>query len=160
VVRIDGAEIPGDGLTHRVTVSAWQQVGTTTSPKATLSEYLAPRTCGPCRPRVVRRHPQAPGHGPAISQHRQLPDLVEVKWRHPGAVALFAKFMKSGKTAIAKVGVADHQEARFMAEGVSAKLGYTFDNPIDVYFGCGRHRPRAPMAPLPGRPSPDQDQGL
>ncbi|MBK8639903.1 MAG: hypothetical protein IPN92_17105 [Chromatiaceae bacterium] len=41
ILRIDGAEIPGDGRTHRVTVSAWQQVGTATSPRASVSEYLA-----------------------------------------------------------------------------------------------------------------------
>jgi hypothetical protein len=160
VVRIDGAEIPGDGLTHRVTVSAWQQVGTTTSPKATLSEYLAPRTCAPGRsPEVVRGDPQAPGHGPAISQHRQLPDLVEVKWRHPGAVALFAKFLKSGKTAIVQIGVADHQEAVYMAEGVSALMGYTA-NPIDVYLGVAAIARGHLWGRLPGRPHPDQDQGL
>ncbi|MCC7278074.1 MAG: hypothetical protein IT487_07125 [Chromatiaceae bacterium] len=135
ILRIDGAEIPGDGLTHRVTVSAWQQVGTATSPKATISEYLAtpdvrptavPEWCGA----TLKR--QATG----LQYHStgQLPDLVEVKWRHPGAVALFAKFMKSGKTAIAQIGVADHQEEHFMAEGVSAKLGYTFA-PANVYFG-------------------------
>ena len=135
ILRIDGAEIPGDGLTHRVTVSAWQQVGTATSPRASVSEYLAtpdvrptavPEWCGA----TLKR--QATG----LQYHStgQLPDLVEVKWRHPGAVALFAKFMKSGKTAIVQVGVADHQEEHFMAEGVSAKLGYTFA-PANVYFG-------------------------
>ncbi len=135
ILRIDGAEIPGDGLTHRVTVSAWQQVGTATSPKATVSEYLAtpdvrptaiPEWCGA----TLKR--QATG----LQYHStgQLPDLVEVKWRHPGAVALFAKFLKDGKTAIAQIGVADHQEAVFMAEGVSAKMGYTAA-PANVYFG-------------------------
>ena len=135
ILRIDGAEIPGDGLTHRVTVSAWQQSGTATSPRASVSEYLAtpdvrptavPEWCGA----TLKR--QATG----LQYHStgQLPDLVEVKWRHPGAVALFAKFMKSGKTAIVQVGVADHQEEHFMAEGVSAKLGYTFA-PANVYFG-------------------------
>ena len=135
ILRIDGAEIPGDGLTHRVTVSAWQQVGTATSPKATVSEYLAtpdvrptavPEWCGA----TLKR--QATG----LQYHStgQLPDLVEVRWRHTGAVAIFAKFLKSGKTAIVQIGVADHQEEVFMAEGVSAKMGYTFGL-ANVYFG-------------------------
>ncbi len=127
ILRIDGAEIPGDGLTHRVTVSAWQQVGTATSPRASVSEYLATPDVRPtavpewCGATVKRQATGLQYHATGI-----LPDLVEVKWRHPGAVALFAKFMKSGKTSIAQIGVADHQEASFMAEGVSAKLGYTF----------------------------------
>jgi hypothetical protein len=135
VIRIDGAEIPGDGLTHRVTVAAWQQVGATTSPKATLSDYLAtpdgrplaiPEWCGAT---LIRQ-----ATGLALHSTGHLPDLVEIQWRHPGAVALFAKFQKSGKTTLAKVGVADHQEAFYRAEGVSALIGYTA-NPIDVYLG-------------------------
>jgi hypothetical protein len=135
VVRIAAAAIPGDGLTHRVTVSAWQQVGTTQSTKATLSEYLStpdvrplvqPAWCGA----TLRR--QATG----IQYHSTgiLPDLVEVTWRHTGAVAIFAKFLKSGKETIAKVGVADHQETRYLAEGLSALLGYNW-TPKDVYLG-------------------------
>ncbi len=135
ILRVDGAEIPGDGLTHRVTVSAWQQVGTATSPRASVSEYLAtpdvrptavPEWCGATLKRQAT--------GLALHSTGQLPDLVEVKWRHPGAVALFAKFMKSGRTATVQIGVADHQEAVFMAEGVSAKMGYTAAL-ANVYFG-------------------------
>lgn len=135
VLRIDGAEIPGDGLTHRVTVSAWQQVGSTVSPKATISEYLATPDVRPavspewCGATLIRQ-----ATGLAYHSTGHLPDLVEVQWRHPGAVAIFAKFQKSGKTTIAKVGVADHQEAFYRAEGVSALIGYTA-NPIDVYLG-------------------------
>ena len=135
ILRIDGAEIPGDGLTHRVTVSAWQQVGTATSPKATISEYLATPDVRPTAvPEWCGATLQRQATGLQYHSTGQLPDLVEVRWRHPGAVALFAKFMKSGKTAIVQVGVADHQEEHFMAEGVSAKLGYTFA-PANVYFG-------------------------
>ena len=135
ILRVDGAEIPGDGLTHRVTVSAWQQVGTATSPRASVSEYLStpdvrptavPEWCGATLKRQAT--------GLALHSTGQLPDLVEVKWRHPGAVALFAKFMKSGRTAIVHLGVADHQEAVFMAEGASAKMGYTAAL-ANVYFG-------------------------
>ncbi|MBK8639902.1 MAG: hypothetical protein IPN92_17100 [Chromatiaceae bacterium] len=63
-----------------------------------------------------------------------MPELVEVKWRHPGAVALFVKFMKGSRTVISQIGVADHQEERFLAEGVSALMGYTAA-PANVYFG-------------------------
>lgn len=135
VLRIDGAEIPGDGLTHRVTVSAWQQVGTTTSPKASISEYLATPDMRPleipewCGATLIRQ-----AAGPAYNSTGHLPDLVEIKWRHPGAVAIFAKFQESGKTVIAKVGVADHQEAFYRAEGVSALIGYTA-NPIEIFMG-------------------------
>ncbi len=135
VLRIDGAEIPGDGLTHRVTVAAWQQVGTTASPKATISEYLATPDVRPlaipewCGATLIRQ-----ATGLAYHSTGHLPDLVEVKWRHPGAVAIFAKFQKAGKTTLAKVGVADHQEAFYRAEGVSALVGYTA-NPIDVFLG-------------------------
>jgi hypothetical protein len=135
VVRIDAAEIPGDGLTHRVTVSAWQQVGTTQSPRASISEYLSTPDMRPlaqpewCGATLKRQATGLQYHSTGI-----LPDLVEITWRHPGAVAIFAKRTQSGKDTIVKVGIADHQEERFMAEGISALIGNT-TNPVDVYLG-------------------------
>ena len=135
ILRIDGAEIPGDGRTHRVTVSAWQQLGTATSPRASVSEYLATPDVRPtavpewCGATLQRQALGLANHGTG-----QLPELVEVKWRHPGAVALFAKFMKGSRTVISQIGVADHQEETFLAEGVSALMGYTA-TPANVYFG-------------------------
>lgn len=135
ILRIDGAEIPGDGLTHRVTVSAWQQVGTTVSPKATLSDYLStpdrrplvsPAWCGATLKRQAT--------GLAYHSTGIFPDLVEIKWRHTGAVALFAKRLVGSREKIARVGMADHQEESYLAEGVSALMGYTA-NPVDVWMG-------------------------
>lgn len=135
ILRVDGAAIPGDGRTHRVTVSAWQQVGTATSPRATVSEYLATPDVRPTvAPEWCGATLQRQALGLPLNSTGQLPDLVAVKWRHTGAVAIFAKYQKGGKTVISQVGVADHQEASFLAEGVSALMGYTF-GAANVYFG-------------------------
>ena len=135
ILRIDGAAIPGDGRTHRVTVSAWQQVGTATSPRATVSEYLSTPDVRPSAvPEWCGASLQRQALGLANHATGQLPDLVAVTWRHPGAVAIFAKFMKGGRTTLAPLGVADYQEASFLAEGVSALMGYTA-SPAPVYFG-------------------------
>ncbi|MFZ1538842.1 MAG: hypothetical protein WAT23_15850, partial [Chromatiaceae bacterium] len=104
-------------------------------PRASVSEYLATPDVRPTAvPEWCGATLQRQATGLALHSTGQLPDLVEVKWRHPGAVALFAKFMKSGRTAIVQLGVADHQEEVFMAEGVSAKMGYTAAL-ANVYFG-------------------------
>ncbi len=83
ILRISGAEIPGDGRTHRVTVSAWQQVGTATSPRASVSEYLA----------TPDQRPTAQPEWCGAELLRQatpyLADLSRVRWRHPGAVGIF-----------------------------------------------------------------------
>ncbi|MBP6734533.1 MAG: hypothetical protein KAX64_05260 [Chromatiaceae bacterium] len=128
ILRIAGAEIPGDGRTHRVTVSAWQQVGVATSPRASVSEYLSTPDV---RPTAV---PEWCGAELLRQATPYLADLSRLRWRHPGAVGLFAKFMKGGKTQIAHLGVADHQETEFLAEGVALLMGRTFAL-ANVYFG-------------------------
>lgn len=128
ILRIDGAEIPGDGRTHRVTVSAWQQVGTATSPRATVSEYLSTPDV---RPTAV---PEWCGATLLRQATPYLADLSRVRWRHPGAVGLFVKFTEGLKTTIAQIGVADHDESEYLAEGIALLIRDAIGL-LDVYFG-------------------------
>ncbi len=128
ILRIDGAEIPGDGRTHRVTVSAWQQVGTATSARASVSEYLA----------TPDQRPSAQPEWCGAELLRQatpyLADLSRVRWRHPGAVGIFVRFTEGLKTTLAQIGVADHQEEAFLAEGIALLIHSAIGN-LNVYFG-------------------------
>ena len=128
ILRIAGAEIPGDGRSHRVTVSAWQQVGTATSPRASVSEYLSTPDM---RPTAV---PEWCGAELLRQATPYLADLSRVRWRHPGAVGLFVKFTEGSKTTLAQIGVADHQEEEFLAEGIALLIHSAIGN-LDVYFG-------------------------
>ncbi len=128
ILRIEGAEIPGDGRTHRVTVSAWQQVGTATSPRASVSEYLSTPDV---RPTAI---PEWCGAELLRQATPYLADLSRVRWRHPGAVGLFVKFTEGRKTTLAQIGVADHQEEEFLAEGIALLIHSAIGN-LNVYFG-------------------------
>ncbi len=128
ILRIEGAEIPGDGRTHRVTVSAWQQVGTATSPRASVSEYLSTPDV---RPTAV---PEWCGAELLRQATPYLADLSRVRWRHPGAVGLFVKFTEGSKTTLTQIGVADHQESEYLAEGVALLIGRSIGL-TKVYFG-------------------------
>lgn len=128
ILRIDGAEIPGDGRTHRVTVSAWQQVGTATSPRASVSEYLSTPDV---RPTAV---PEWCGAELLRQATPYLADLSRVRWRHPGAVGIFVRFTEGLKTTLAQIGVADHQEEAFLAEGIALLIHSAIGN-LNVYFG-------------------------
>lgn len=132
VVRIDAAAIPGDGLTHRITASVWQQVGSITSSRKSVSVYAktpAPRTVDQpawCSATLIRQ------------SVTELGDLTRVEWRHTGAVKVFAKFLtlNAKKTAMietqATLGYADYDESVFYAESVGLKLTVSPDN---VRFG-------------------------
>ncbi len=132
VVRIDAAAIPGDGLTHRITAFVWQQVGSVTSSRKSVSVYAktpAPRTVDQpawCSATLIRQ------------SVTELGDLTRVEWRHSGAVKLFAKFnvLNAKKTAfiesVATLGYADYDEDTFYAENVGLKLTVSPDN---VRFG-------------------------
>lgn len=127
VVRIDAAAIPGDGLTHRLTVSVWQQVGNVTSSRKSVSVYAktpAPRTVEQpewCSATLIRQ------------SVTELGDLSRIEWRHSGAVKLFAKFLalNAKKTAfietMAALGYADYDEDTFYAESVGSKLTVSTD---------------------------------
>jgi hypothetical protein len=114
VVRIDGQFIPDDGVTHRLTVRIRElKDGVPWSPPA-----IVPIVGG------VRRLPTAeqPAWCGATLIRQAGPDadaLIEVQWRHHGAVKLMAKTTHSGMVVL---GYADADESRFMVEGLGAKL--------------------------------------
>ncbi len=52
----------------------------------------------------------------------------------PGAVGLFVKFTEGLKTTIAQIGVADHDESEYLAEGIALLIRDAIGL-LDVYFG-------------------------
>lgn len=88
IVTLGSPDLPMDGLIHRITVSVWYEFGDRISEKATAILYsratTPPITKMPdwCGATLIRQGTEALG------------DLIEVKWRHSGAVRVVAKYRK------------------------------------------------------------------
>lgn len=114
IVRIDGQFIPDDGLTHRLKVRIRElKDGAPWSPPA-----IVPVVGG------VKHLPTAeqPAWCGATLIRQAGPDadaLIEVQWRHQGAVKLMAKTEHSGTV---ELGYADADESAFMVEDLGAQL--------------------------------------
>ena len=147
IVKIDSAEIPSDGQTHRITVSVWQQVGSQTSARSTISDFAKtpnirpanqPEWCGATTIRqgeVIRQ--KVNGYLTVVGHTS---DLTRIDWRHSGAVQIMARIPrhpKPGKTIDSTliVGYADHDETTFYAEQIGAQLDWTTGLPEPVTFG-------------------------
>lgn len=114
VVRIDGHFIPDDGVTHRLTVRLRELKDGVPWSAPTVIPIMG----------GVRRLPTAeqPAWCGATLIRQAGPDadaLIEVQWRHHGAVKLVAQTAHSGTLVL---GYADADESRFMVEGLGAKL--------------------------------------
>lgn len=147
IIKIDSAEIPADGQTHRLTVSVWQAIGYKTSARSSINDLARtpnlrpvtqPEWCGITAIRqgeVIRR---VSGGSNYIIGH--INDLTRIDWRHTGAVQIMARIPrhpKPGKTLYSTliVGYADHDETTFYAEQIGAQLDWTNGLPEPVTFG-------------------------
>lgn len=149
ILKIDEAEIPGDGQTHQIMISVWQAVGNRTSARATLRLFdrtpnprptLQPAWCGVT---AIRRGESIrtvlPGYGNVITGH--ISDLTRVDWRHTGAVQIMAKIpVRNSKTgvwshSILTLGYADYHETCFYVENLGSRLGWTNGILLDVLLG-------------------------
>ncbi|MBK8752367.1 MAG: hypothetical protein IPL99_12290 [Candidatus Competibacteraceae bacterium] len=131
ILRIDSAEIPGDGLTHRMTVAAWQDVAGRTSARTTFSLSIktpskrtveVPAWCGAT---LIRQSTES------------LCDLTKLEWRYSGAVKIFAKYrVRNSKFALVStteaIGYADYDEDTFYVEDMGLKIVMTIE---PVLFG-------------------------
>ena len=147
IVKIDGAEIPGDGKDHHITASVWQAIGTQTSAKATFSDYaktpsLRPATqpewCGA----TIIRHGETLRESYTVIGH--IGDLTRIEWRHSGAVQIMARLPVRTKLAngtwgwkerVIKIGIADHDETTFVAEDIGLLMGWLNGELHEVWFG-------------------------
>jgi hypothetical protein len=145
IVKIDSAEIPGDGLSHRITATIRQAIGTRTSPASTISQIsktpyirttLKPEWCGAT---LIRQ-----GEFEQLDTHRNeivsVSDLTRIEWRHPGAVQIIArvpveytatKALLSDKV----IGYADYNETTFYAEDVGLKCAFAGHVLQGILFG-------------------------
>jgi hypothetical protein len=136
ILKIDSAEIPGDGLTHRLTVRVWQDLAGKTSLPSTLRVYAKTPTPGRldqpewCSARLLRQGAEVLG------------DLTEVQWRHPGAVQIVARFkvLNTARTAWVftekPVGYADYDEQSFRVEDLGTLVWADAPGRLrDVFLG-------------------------
>ena len=138
IIKIDGAEIPGDGLTHRITVAVWQEGGGDVSQRATTTLYattpsqrtdISPEWCG-----VERLRQATP----------ELGDLSLVRWRHVGAVRIIVSIpVFDGSKTVSKiftVGYADYDESEFLVENIGVLLQDQREAVAPVLFGVAAIR--------------------
>ena len=146
IVKIDSAEIPGDGMNHRITVSVWQAVANRSSARATLSEWAKtpvirpvnqPEWCGA----TTIRQGETLRSGPFNTVVGYVSDLTRINWRHTGAVQIMARCpVKKEKAAgfdrkIITLGYADHEETGFLVEAMGLLIGWQNGALQDVLFG-------------------------
>lgn len=127
VLRIAATELPQDGLTHYLTVSAWRETAGCRSAVATYTfkaQLAAPPVPMPdyISARLVRQNTT------------ELPDLVDITWRASTAVTVMANLRKGAPLTVA-LGVADRDETRLLAEGVGVRFPYPDNQRYPVYFG-------------------------
>lgn len=138
IIKIDGAEIPGDGLTHRITVAVWQEGGGNVSQRATTTLYattpsqrtgISPEWCG-----VELLRQSTP----------ELGDLSLVRWRHVGAVRIIVSIpVFDGSKTVSKtvtVGYADYDESEFLVENIGVMLQHQLSVFAPVLFGVAAIR--------------------
>lgn len=140
ILKIDSAEIPGDGYTHKVTVSVRVNSHGQTGPWSTTAIYAKtpkPRTTDQpewCEAVLLRQG----GSGATAP----LADLTRIRWRHDGAVKIMARIPvlvgaepRRWSTREIDVGYADYDETEFIAEGIGLRLEYFGGQFRNVEFG-------------------------
>jgi len=147
IVKIDSAEIPSDGQTHRITVSVWQQVGNQTSARATLSDFAKTPNIRPptqpewCGATSIRQGETIKGKVDGYTRTiGHISDLTRINWRHTGAVQLMARIpvLKKGNQYALQdciIGYADHNETTFYVENIGEKISGAGGILHDVLFG-------------------------
>ena len=147
ILKIDRAEIAGDGQSHLIKVSVWQAVGNRTSARATLSDYAKTPTVRPatqpewCGATPIRQGETLYSTDGYHSVMGHISDLTRIDWRHTGAVQIMAKVpVANEKTAgfhqsIVTLGYADHDETTFVAEAVGLLIGWRNGLLHEVLFG-------------------------
>ncbi len=130
VLRIAATELPQDGFTHYLTVSAWRETAGCRSATATFTfkaQLAAPPVPMPdyIGARLIRQN------------STELPDLVEITWRASTAVVVIAQLRKQDRRywVTARLGVADREDTRLLSEGVGVRFPYPNDQRYPVYFG-------------------------
>ena len=130
VLRIAATELPQDGFTHYLTVSAWRETAGCRSATATCTfkaQLAAPPVPIPdyIGARLIRQNTT------------ELPDLVEITWRASTAVVVIAQLRKQDRRywVNARLGVADREDTRLLSEGVGVRFPYPNDQCYPVYFG-------------------------
>lgn len=131
ILRIDGAEIPGDGQRHQIKISVWQQADGRTSPRATLNLYG--KTPIPPIPQ-----PEWVNATLLRQASTTMADLTRIEWRHTGAVKIQAVVGPVGHKKIyitVTVGYADHHESELFATGLCEYCGSSGFELVPVKFG-------------------------
>ncbi|MCC7220901.1 MAG: hypothetical protein IT490_09255 [Candidatus Contendobacter sp.] len=145
ILKIDSAEIPGDGLNHRITATIRQAIGTRTSPAGSISQIsktpsmrttLKPEWCGAT---LIR---QGEDDQPDAHSHElvSVSDLTRIDWRHSGAVQIIARVpvdYTATRTILSDkaIGYADHNETTFYAEDIGLKCAFAGHQLHNVLFG-------------------------
>jgi len=147
ILKIDSAEIPSDGQTHRITVSVWQQVGSQTSARATLSDDAKTPNIRPptqpewCGATSIRQGETITGKVDGYTRTiGHISDLTRIDWRHTGAVQIMARIpvLKKGNQYALQdciIGYADHNETTFYAEDIGKKISGSGQLLHDVLLG-------------------------
>lgn len=131
ILRIDHAEIPGDGQKHQIKINVWQQADGRTSPRAILNLYDALPIPPIPQPEWVTATLIRQASATAT-------DLTKIEWQHPGAVKIQAKIGPIGhqKTyASITVGYADAHESVFIADGLCRYCGTSGLELVPVRLG-------------------------
>lgn len=136
ILKIDGADIPGDGLIHQITVRVWQAVSGKTSLSSTIT--LFEKTPKP----ALADQPDWCGATLIRQGTPELADLTRIDWRHDGAVAMVARYPKwnnataKAVTTQSIIGYADYDEDHFIMENMGLLLDiFNFQTVRDVTFG-------------------------
>ena len=139
ILKIDSAEIPGDGSTHKITINVRVNSAGRTGPWASTAIYAKtpkPRTVDQpewCEAVLLRQG--------GIGANAPLTDLTRIRWRHPGAVKIMARIpvrtadLMAWTTREIALGYADYDESEFIAEGVGRRLEYFGGYERNVEFG-------------------------
>jgi len=136
IVKLDSPALPTDGLTHRITVNARNQHGDTTSTAATVALYAQ------SAPPPPSENPEWCGATLIRQGTQDLGDLIEVQWRHAGAVRITVKLRKRNITgqkfiwAEETLGYADYDEDTFRVENIGQRVWDSQPGKLrDVWLG-------------------------
>lgn len=140
ILKIDSAEIPGDGMTHRLRLYVRYAIA------GKISAPTIFTLTGKLNPKDFLETPEWCGATLIRQGETFITDLTEVRWRHPGAVRIVAKYQirNTAKTAWIEtettVGYADYDEDACLIEDVGTRIWVGGSNTRDVTFGVAAIR--------------------
>lgn len=138
--HIAESALPQDGFTHYLTVSVWRETAGVRS--AAVQHTFTGKLPAPVvpqpewiRPRLLRQN------------STELPDLVEINFRASTAVMVIAQLRKGGGKTNIRLGVADRDDPRLLAEGIGTLFPYPDNKTYPIYFGVAglRHGRESPI---------------